>query len=388
MATGGFSESRGANRMELTRRAVLRGLPLFVCRGPLHAQEELPDLSSVPPDLEVPAVATGEPAAGKRVRQALPGYTGADVHHLLYLPRDWRPGRRYPVIVEYAGNGNYKNAYGDVSTGEVEGSKLGFGISAGQGFIWISMPYVDARAGRNQTLWWGDVDATVTYCCDAVRDVCERFGGDPAAVILAGFSRGAIACHYIGLHDDRIADIWLAFIPYSHYDGAITTWPYAGADRASALERLKRLHGRAVFVCQERSIENTKVYLESAGVQAAFTFERIGFRNHNDGWTLRDIPERRTLRRWLRDVLHRRPGTYALTGRVTDSHGRGVADVRLRSGYTHWTLSNRSGSYVLPGLIASQRSVVPKKAGLHFTPASRTIQIAGASVKGMDFRVS
>jgi len=44
------------------------------------------------------------------------------------------------VIVEYAGNGNYANKYGDVSSGEVEGSKLGYGISGGTGFIWICMP--------------------------------------------------------------------------------------------------------------------------------------------------------------------------------------------------------------------------------------------------------
>lgn len=52
--------------MKLTRRAVLQGLALFAWSGSLHAQEEFPDLSSVPPDLDVPPVTTGEPAAGKR----------------------------------------------------------------------------------------------------------------------------------------------------------------------------------------------------------------------------------------------------------------------------------------------------------------------------------
>jgi hypothetical protein len=63
---------------------------------------------------------------------------------------DWKPGRRYPVIVEYAGNGNYANKYGDVSTGEVEGSKLGYGISGGNGFIWICLPYVNTLENKNQ----------------------------------------------------------------------------------------------------------------------------------------------------------------------------------------------------------------------------------------------
>jgi hypothetical protein len=207
------------------------------------------------------------------------------------------------VIVEYAGNGNYKNAYGDISTGEVEGSKLGYGISGGEGFIWICLPYVDVRREKNEIIWWGDVAATVAYARNAVRRVCEDYGGDPKSVILSGFSRGAIACNYLGLHDDEIAQLWRAFIAYSHYDGVIDTWPYAGADRNSAGRRLARLNGRSVFVCQERSVAQTEAYIESAGVQESFTFQRIGFRNHNDAWVLRDIPERRAVRNWLDRVL-------------------------------------------------------------------------------------
>jgi hypothetical protein len=237
------------------------------------------------------------------VRETLPEYRGSEVHHALWLPREWKRGRRYPVIVEYAGNGNYRNKYGDVSTGEVEGSKMGYGISGGAGFIWVCVPYVDSVKRVNAITWWGDVEATVRYCRDAVKMVCERYGGDASRVVLAGFSRGAIGCNYIGLHDDGIARIWRAFIAYSHYDGVITTWPYAGADRASALDRLKRLHGRPVFVCQERSVEATRAYLERTGVEGAFTFQALGFRNHNDAWTLRDIPERRAVREWLARVL-------------------------------------------------------------------------------------
>jgi hypothetical protein len=291
--------------MSIHRRSFLQALaaaPLF------SAEDDLPDIRSVPPDLTVPTVTTGEAAPGKRVRQTDPEFAGTDIHHALYLPTDWRAGKLHPVIVEYAGNGNYRNRYGDVSTGEVEGSKLGYGISGGKRFHWISMPFVNSVEKKNQTRWWGDVEATVRYCRNTVRRVCERYGGDPSAVILAGFSRGAIGCNYIGLHDDRIAALWLAFLPYSHYDGVITTWPYPGADRASALQRLRRLKGRAVFVCQEKSIDNTKSYLESTGVKAPFTFQRIAFRNHNDAWMLRDIPARHAARRWLRHVLKTRPG--------------------------------------------------------------------------------
>jgi len=265
---------------------------------------EFPDIRSVPADLVTPAVARGPAAAGRRVRMTLAGYEATDVHHALYLPVDWRPGGRYPVIVEYAGNGNYRNQYGDVSEGTVEGSNLGYGISGGRGFLWISMPFVNAAGNANETLWWGDVAATVAYLKRAVADVCERFGGDPGALVLAGFSRGAIACNYIGLRDDEIAPLWRAFIPYSHYDG-VRQWPYADCDRESALERLRRLKGRPQFIIRERSVEDTRRYLESTGVRGAFTFRTLEFRNHNDAWTLRDIPERRQVRAWLREALSR-----------------------------------------------------------------------------------
>ena len=371
----------------LTRRALLQAFPAVASGVLLRAQPELPDLTTVPADLRVAPVSLGEPGAGRRVRQTLPEYIGTDVHHLLYLPRDWRPGARYPVIVEYAGNDHFTNPYGDVSTGVVEGSKLGYGFSGGQGFIWISMPYIDLQHRRNQTYWWGDLEATVRYCRDAVRDVCERFGGDTSAVILTGFSRGALACNYVGLHDDRIADLWLAFIPYSLYDG-MHEWSYAASDRASALQRLKRLRGRPVFVCQEGTVDDIRLYIQSTGIRAPFTYQRIGFRNHNDAWALRDIPERRALRRWLNDVLDRRPGTVSVAGRVTDAQGRGLPDVRISSGYTHWTGTDVSGAYALTGSIASQRTVLAEKQDCVFHPPVRTVNLSTVPVANVDFRLA
>ncbi len=283
--------------MPLTRRSLFAALA-----APYLCAEEFPDITTVAPDLAIPAISPGMPGPGKRVRQVDPEYAGTDVHHLLYLPVDWKRGKRYPVIVEYAGNGNFSNKFGDVSTGEVEGSKLGFGISGGKGFIWICMPYVNWEEKKNQLIWWGNVEATVHYAEKTVRRVCADYGGDPNAVILAGFSRGAIGCNYIGLHDDEIARLWRAFIPYSHYDGVIG-WQYPESDRASALVRLRRLKGRPVFICHEQSIAETKAYIESTGIRGDFTYQAIGFRNHNDAWTLRDIPERRAVREWLRRVL-------------------------------------------------------------------------------------
>jgi hypothetical protein len=271
----------------------------------LLAQDAAPDLSTVPADLFTPGLTGDDPAAGLRVRRTSAGWEGTSVYHALYLPRDWKPGKRYPVIVEYAGNGGYKNAFGDVSNGTVEGSNLGYGLSGGEGFLWVCLPYVKTTGDRkeNAPTWWGDVEETKRYCRRTVADVCETYGGDPKKVVLAGFSRGAIACNYIGLHDDEIAGLWRAFLTFSHYDGERTTWGYPGADRESALQRLRRLKGRPQFISMEKSVDALRTYVEGTGIRAPFTFQPIRFRNHSDAWVLRDIPERQAARDWLRKVL-------------------------------------------------------------------------------------
>jgi hypothetical protein len=263
--------------------------------------EGYPDISTVPADLTIPRMETGPPRAGARVAVTPPEYTDTAVHHLLYLPENWEPGKNYPVLVEYAGNGNYKNKFGDVSTGEVEGSKLGYGISGGRDYIWLCLPYVSEDGKHNQRTWWGDVEATVAYAKREVRRVCEEWGGDPDKVVLCGFSRGAIACGYIGLHDDEIAALWRGFIPYSHYDG-VREWAYPDSDKTAAMKRLQRLAGRPSFIIDSK-LDTTRSYIESTGIEAPFTYYALPFRNHNDAWALRDIPARQAVRDWLKEIL-------------------------------------------------------------------------------------
>lgn len=272
-----------------------------------------PDIRTVKPDLAVPPLAKGQPAAGKRVKGTHPDWKGTEVYHVLYLPRGWQPGRRYPVIVEFAGNGPYRNGYGDVSTGHPEGSKMGYGITGGEGYIWLCLPYLNDAGKGNVTQWWGskpkrNAGPTVAYAKKIVPWICRQFGGDPKRVVLCGFSRGAIACNFIGLHDDTIAGLWRAFIPYSHYDGVNVRWGYPGADRAAALARLKRLGDRPQFICHEQSagrinLAATRNYLKNSGFKGNFTFAETGFRNHNDAWLLRPGPARMRLREWLTRVM-------------------------------------------------------------------------------------
>ena len=278
--------------------AVLLSCALFLRAG------EPPDITAVREDLKVPAISEAAPAAGLRVRRTSTGWEGTAVHHTLYLPVNWKPGGKFPVLVEFAGNGGYKGKFGDTCDGTVEGGSLGYGISGGADYICIGMPFVKVADGRkeNAVLWWGDADETAAYCVATVREICRDFGGDEKAVVLCGFSRGSIACNYIGLRNDTIAALWRAFICHSHYDGVRTTWPYADADRVSALARLQRLNGRPQFISQEVSVDATRDYLTAAGVRGAFEFSTLPFRNHTDRWALRDCGQRRKVRGWLRSL--------------------------------------------------------------------------------------
>lgn len=266
----------------------------------------LPLLSvAAEPDLVTPPMTADAPTAGKRVRQVAPEYAGTDVYHTLYLPRDWRPGAKYPVIVEYTGN-KYPPGKG---SGAVKDANLGYGMSGGKDFIWVVMPYVQVGLKENAVTWWGDRQATIGYCKKNLPRICEEFGGDSENVILCGFSRGAIACGYIGLADDEIAALWKGFFAHDHFDGH-RNWGYPESDRASALTRLARLNGRAVFACG-----NANEFLQEHLGLARFTFLKVPVASifkipegpvmhaHTDGWMHRESEYRSTVRAWMREVI-------------------------------------------------------------------------------------
>lgn len=298
---------RPSDYPSLFRKPTISVKTLFLFLAVLVAvsHAELPDISDVPADLVLPETTTGAPAPGKRVRQTLPPWSGTSVYHVLYLPNDWAPAKRYPVIVEWTGN-RYKSPTGDECLGTPESAKLGYGLTGGAGSVWISLPYVNEAGTENVTTWWGEApqytpEPTLSYARAAVRFVCDTLGGDSSKVVLAGFSRGAIACNYLGLHDDETARLWSGFVCYSHYDG-VRQWPFPSSDRQSASARLNRLKGRPQFICAEGSgADATRNYL---GVIAErnterMTFSSTGFRNHNDAWILRPSQTRARLREWF-----------------------------------------------------------------------------------------
>ena len=287
----------GSCPRRLERELQICSLLLFIVLPTAMFGTE-PSFYDIPPDITLPSVVTGEPQAGKRVRATTAGWETTSVYHTVYLPDDWTPNSRLPVFVEYPGNGGFKRGL-DSSHGTVEGCALGYGVTSGKA-IWICLPFVDKQDGfkQNCTLWWGDIEEAKRYCIATVQDVCSRLGGDSDRVFLGGFSRGAIACGFIGLHDDRIASLWTGFLAHSHFDGMRENWPYAGADRASARQRLQRLGRRPVWISGEGGIAETKKYLEESGIDGDWTFVPFPYPHHTALWTLRDLPIRTEARAW------------------------------------------------------------------------------------------
>ena len=285
----------------------LRLLAIFAVTlsGSAVGAEPIQNLRDVPADLTVPSMTTGDPTPGKRVRHQLPEFAGTDLFHALYLPTNWEFGKRHAVIFEYPGNGPYQNQLGDTNSGRLEDCNLGYGASGGRDFIWVCLPLVDPVKKQHVRQWWGDAEASVAYCKAAVKQVCDEFGGDPDRLVLSGFSRGAIACNYLGLRDDEIAKLWKCMIVHSHYDG-VRRWPYADIDREAALVRLRRLQGRPQFITHESSIDETRKFLQDSQIgqiDGSLTLVALPFPNHSDDWVLRPLPERERLRKWLAKTL-------------------------------------------------------------------------------------
>ena len=281
----------------------------LICSATGRDKDSIPDFRGTRADLKIPPLVEGKSGPGIRTKARNLG-DAKGVYHVLYLPKDWKSGKKYPVIVEYAGNGPYRDKNGDVSSGHVEGSKLGYGFSGGKGYIWLCLPYLNSSGTENVRKWWGDAPdydpmPTVEYCKLTVRRVCEEFGGDEKKIILCGFSRGAIACNFIGLYDDEIARLWAGFIPFSHYDG-VRKWAYPDSDRKSAISRIARLKGRPQLILSESPANNlsTRKYIQSLkGINTdQLTFMNSGFRNHNDEWVLRPSEARSFARQWLKSI--------------------------------------------------------------------------------------
>lgn len=313
----------------MTVARFIHASPLAIIAIVAHAETH-PDVLTIAADVVNPSIMSGEPAPGKMVLQTLPAYAGTDVAHAVYLPTDWVPGKRFPLIVEYRGNG--------ASVRENKG--IGYALSEGKGFIWAVLPLVSIDGKKDEAWWWGDVSATVAYAKAAVPKICQQWSGDPGRVVLAGYSRGAIACNYIGLHDAEIARLWCAIIAASHYDDGHIPWGMTPEEQSRAPERLRRLGETPQLICGEHcsmpqqgddvrlreqirsrklttfaatmaaldltpitKAEGTRNFIELHHPLGRYTLLDLPWVNHGSAVFQRETPARRQVRDWLQQAI-------------------------------------------------------------------------------------
>jgi len=249
--------------------------------------------------IDVPDMLPGRPAPGRRVRYRLSDATDSEVYSALYLPPGWEPGKRYPVIAEFPGNIFY-SAKACWSTGRPEQCQMGYGIIAGSEAIWVSLPFVDRETGEIAESGFGSNDGadTVTYTMNVMEAICQDWGGDRNNLFLSGFSRGSIACGYIGLRNDRIAGLWKGIVGCQHYDGS----RWRQSSMAGAVERAPRFRGKAIFQIDNRR-ENYQPVVNATDSSVQWTWTRSGLGYHATAMFLDDRPATKQLRQWFRDLV-------------------------------------------------------------------------------------
>jgi hypothetical protein len=126
--------------------------------------------------------------------------------------------------------------------------------------------------------------------------VCADHGGDRARLVLTGFSRGAIACGYIGLRNERIASLWKGFHACQHYDGD----GWNGATMEGALERATRFRGEAVF----QTDNAPKAFQPVMDVmKTEVTWASSGLGAHATAMFLDDRPSTVQVREWFQRLV-------------------------------------------------------------------------------------
>jgi len=243
--------------------------------------------------LEVPDLTEEQPEAGKRVKYQPACMRETKKYIGLYLPTDWKPQHQYPVIVEFPGNIYYTPTC--YSSGRPEACTIGYGISKGKGAIWISMPFVDKQSDNIIEDGFGNPDYTAQITLETVKEIVEKYGGDKNNLFIAGFSRGAIACGYIGLRNQKIASLWKGIIACQHYDGD----GWHGANLEGAKKRIKFFKG-SYFLVDNNDVQLRNM-LEESGVKA--TFVNSGLRAHATAMFLDNRPSTLAVRKWFHKLI-------------------------------------------------------------------------------------
>jgi hypothetical protein len=264
--------------------------PISITMRSLVACGQAPDWQRPPGRIDVPAIEDGPPSPGKRVRYRLAGDETSGIYCVLNLPEDWQPGKNYPVIVEYPGNIFFGPQC--FSSGLPDQCVIGYGMTKGRGAICLGLPFVNRATGTIAEDGWGNADDTAEHAMRMVSEVCDTFGGDRDNVVLTGFSRGAIACGYIGLRNARIATLWKGFHACQHYDGA--NWN--GSTMPDAIARASRFKGKAIFHT-DNSKEKFQPLMDVMNTTVTWANSGLGF--HSTAMFLDDRASTQQLRQWF-----------------------------------------------------------------------------------------
>jgi hypothetical protein len=262
----------------------------------LTAQGDAPQWKRPEGRLDVPNVESSAPAPGKRVRYRLADDAPNGPYCVLNLPENWRAGAAHPVVVEFPGNIFFTP--GCYSTGMPEQCVMGYGMTKGRDAICLGMPFVNRSSANPVESGWGNPDDTAQYTMQIVDEVCAKFGGDRKNIVLAGFSRGAIACGYIGLRNAQIASLWKGFHACQHYDGD----GWNGATLPGALERAERFRGKAVF--QTDNPEGKFKQIMDV-MKTDVTWVKSGLGAHSTAMFLDDRPSTQKLREWFLQLVEK-----------------------------------------------------------------------------------
>jgi hypothetical protein len=172
-------------------------------------------------------------------------------------------------------------------------------MTSGNNVIWISLPFVDRPNADIVENGFGshDGDDTATYAIDVIDAICTNWGGDRDHLFLCGFSRGAIACGYIGLRNESIAKLWKGFVACQHYDGS----PWRQSRMEDAVRRAPRFRGKAIFQV-DNSRQQYQAVVDATDPSVTWTWAKSGLGYHATAMFLDDRPLATELRQWFEDL--------------------------------------------------------------------------------------
>jgi predicted esterase len=256
-----------------------------------------------------PIVSDGKPSPGLRVRVNPREYAGEPVYYTLYLPTEWTPSKKWPLVVEFPGN-RYHVPEEGIYPGTVEECRMGFDLTRGVGSVWLTISPISYKCSPrvNAPVWWGGAGPedpegqkiALVHLKLALARTIPAYSIDPKKVVGVGFSRGAVALGYLGLADDEIARVWAGFWAHSQFDGVGFTSDPTGA-------RLKRLGKRPVMLTWgeqdsgRANSEKARGILKAAGVPV--TDRMINGIAHTDAWPDQQVSELPFVRSWYHQVV-------------------------------------------------------------------------------------